>query len=182
MAAFACGYVGLRGARDLPTMEDCLTGDLIPFLHDCTVFEVCEPTTVRYRFCGSGVAERLGQEVTGRNMLAFLPEPMRDTMFADMKAMMAYPCGNYARYHNRYSNGNGVETESLSLPICSEADPARTYILAMHLVQKKLVDIPQTGETQIGVEWQQSDFIDLGRGVPVQQTALPTPRLNRYGR
>ncbi len=165
---FLDGYACARGDSLVPRLEDYLLDELLPFLEEVTVLEVGGPGDTIYRLCGTRAVDRLGMEATGLNMLDFVPEIARSAVYMDISAVVTRPCGHYSRHHNLYADGLSVEAETISLPVQSEGDAAVNFMLSLLSVEETVLGQPPVAEPQIGTNWLQSLFIDVGNGIPEQ--------------
>ncbi len=165
-ARLLSAYTQARGDEIAPVLPDCMLEEFLPFLEDLTVVEVVGPGQIIYRICGTTVTQRIGHEVTGKNLLDFFPPDSAKITYIDAKHIVTDLCGNYSRYNNIYSSGRTVEVESISLPVRSEGDPNVYYMMSLHLLEEVLLDIRPDGETRVGIGMGQSFFFDLGNGVP----------------
>lgn len=120
--AFTKGYMASLSQDSCPDYQDfMLQSDIAPLLGTLTILDLQEPDIVRYRFCGSGVVDHTGMDLTGQNLLDLVPEEGRKDLYADMRAMVAQPCGNFSRHLDLYSSGRSMASESLSLPLGSKS-------------------------------------------------------------
>ncbi len=177
---FLDGYCDARNDKLLPTLQDCLLSHLASLADEFTVFEILPPDKLVYRLCGTKVVERIGFEMTGLNVLDFLPAESREISYYDVSTMVTWPCGNYSRYNNQYAHGRVVESESVSLPVLSDSMSTKPYILALHSVEGKRYEVGEgKGETRIGVDWIMSAFLDIGTDTPGQTSYETYLRLQR---
>ena len=165
------GYSSAKTGDTLPRYEDCLIQDrILPLLQTAIVFDLSEPNTVRYRLCGKAVADRVGVDMTGKNLLDFVPVENREDVYADMLAMVTVPCGNYSKYINLYSGGRSALSESMGLPLHSDGISSSHFILSLQSTEAtissdtRMRGVQKTGETLIGADWVESIFIDVGFG------------------
>jgi len=176
-SGFAAGYQDLRDGIEIPLLEDCLTSEAFaPILQETIVLELAGPGQIVYRLCGTRVEERIGMDMTGQNLVDFVPKDRREDLFKDISAMVSNCCGNYSRYRNSYSDGRHLEGENLSLPVRSEQTPRKIFLIALNSTGEigkmdvRLQGYNKGQQTQIGAEWLRSVFVDVGFGVPGQTT------------
>lgn len=172
-SAVTKGYMAALAGGGCPDYQDfMLQGDIAPLLNTLTVLDLQEPGVARYRFCGSGVADSTGIDLTGQNLLDLVPEEGREDLYADMAAMIAQPCGNFSQHLDLYSSGQNVASESLSLPLRSKASSPPGLLVTLHasewtfLPESKRRALLQEGDIRIGAEWLQSVFVDIMHGTP----------------
>lgn len=177
LGGFIKGFMAAMGDDVCPNYQDfMLNEDVAPFVTALTVLDLREPKVARYRFCGSGVFDRTGVDLTDHNLLDLLPEEGREELYADMLAMMANPCGNFSRHVDTFASGNGVTSESLSLPLKHRKNASAALLVTLHtsewtfLPEAQRNDPLEAGEIQIGSDWLQSVFVDIGNGTPGQTT------------
>ncbi len=165
--SFVTGYNLARGGELAPTLDGLLLQEeLIPILAETAIFEIKEPGTIIYRLCGSGVVRRVGSDLTGANLVDFVPDESKETLYSDLARMSETPCGNYSRYRNIYSTGREATAESMSLPVISDTGADRFLMVSYHLTEPAPPSQDKLGETQIGADWEESFFIDVGAGTP----------------
>ena len=172
-AGFTKGYVAALTREACPNYQDfMLQSDIAPLLNTLTVLDLQEPEIARYRFCGSGVIDSTGIDLTGLNLFDLVPGEGREDLYADMAAMIAHPCGNFSQHLDLYSNGQSVASESLSLPLRSKASSPPGLLVTLHasewtfLPESKRRAMLNDGDMRIGAEWLQSVFIDIMHGTP----------------
>lgn len=166
-ASFVEAYRAARNGALMPDLDQLLLNDrIVPLLPEAAVFEVRPPQEVLYRFCGSGVVERLGIDPTGTDFLRLIPEDFRALMFKEMNAMAEAPCGNYSRYRNSYSSGRSAIAELILLPAGSGVEGRMPLLFSMFVTEPAPNLERARAETQIGTEWLRSEFLDIGAGIP----------------
>lgn len=175
LGGFIKGFMAAMGDDVCPNYQDfMLNEDVAPFVTALTVLDLREPKVARYRFCGSAVFDRTGVDLTDHNLLDLLPEEGREELYADMMAMMTGPCGNFSRHVDTFASGKGVTSESLSLPLKHHKDASAALLVTLHtsewafLPKAQRNDPLEAGEIQIGTDWLQSVFVDIGNGTPGQ--------------
>lgn len=168
---FLESYLAARAQETSPKLESYMLNELLPFLENVTVMELGGAGVITYRLCGTDVVKRMGQELTGLNMLDFIPETYKAAVEKDVTVALTHPCGHYSRHHNLYSDGRTVEAETISLPVRSSADSKVNFLLSLHLVEDTGLSGPKQSEQVIGTDWLQAAFLDIGNGAP-EETAL----------
>lgn len=171
--AFTKGYVAATGQNICPDYQDfMLQGDIAPLISTITVLDLQEPDTARYRYCGAGVVDHTGVDLTGQNLLDLIPAEGREDLYADMAAMIAQPCGNFSKHLDLYSNGKSVASDSLSLPLRAKADSPPGLLVTLHASEWTFIPdaqrraLLQDGDLRIGADWLQSVFVDITHGTP----------------
>ncbi len=159
-------YTDLSRPGSLPEMQDCLLGDLISVADQITVFEIIGPDTITYRLCGTKIADRIGRDVTGENVLDLISPEARPQVAKHISELATTPCGHYGRLENHYPDGRVVETETIALPVRSVSDPNKTFILSLYSAADMRPNLPDEDRQRINVTWRDSKFLDVGYGTP----------------
>lgn len=164
---FVDGYRSVQMGGQLPTLSDCLTGDLVPLLPQVNVFELTRPGYVSYRFSGTIIAQRLGMDPTGRNMLEFLAPESRAMAESYIRHLAEVPCGGYSQYENAFEGGRRTQAETLLLPITIDPDSGRRALITLNLVEPQPYDPAYQDATIIGSRWVEAQMLDIGFASPV---------------
>ncbi len=170
---FAKVYRAALSHSDIPIYRDFLNlNKMQPFLSTISVLDLREFDRAQYRFCGAILTAHTGADLTGQNLFELIPKKDKDDVHYDLKSMMNHPCGNFSRHMDLYAGGKRLAAESLSLPLKSSIDSPTDYLVTLHA--SEWVFTPDANVTvlhkntgmQIGVEWLQSIFVDIGYGIP----------------
>lgn len=170
---FSKSYIAALGPGDVPEYQDFILQDkIVPLLTIISVLGFQEPDCAQYRYCGSAVVDQIGTDLTGLDLLDMVPSEGREGLYTDMKAMLEYPCGNFSQHIDLYSGGKSMKSDSLALPLRSRSDSGVDLLITLHasewtnLAEGQKQALLREEEVQIGIDWVQSIFVDLGNGTP----------------
>lgn len=171
--AFVRGYMTAWTPEACPVYQDLvLEANIAPLLATITILDLQEAGAVRYRFCGSGIVDHTGMDLTGLDLLDLVPAEGKDGLYTDMKSMLSQPCGNFSQHLDVYHSGKSVNSESLSLPLRSRPDEPEDLLITLHASEwTVLPDAQRTAmladnDVRVGADWIQSLFVDIGHGTP----------------
>lgn len=134
-------------------------------LPDLTILSLNGPEEISHRLVGTEVTSRLDANLTGANLLYFVPPETRLQCARDMHEMGYRPCGWQARHVTRYASGLISHVSTLYLPLrAPEGQPPR--ILGMHKQEETTGYDAGDGKTVFGAHFERMIWIDVGFGVP----------------
>lgn len=171
--SFTKSYFAALTPGDVPEYQDFILRDRIaPLLTIISVLDLQKQDSARYRFCGSMIVEKTGTDLTGLDLLDLVPPEGRDGLYADMRAMIHHPCGNFSQHIDLFSSGKGLKSDSLALPLKSRRDSQADLLITLHASEWTILSenhkraSPGKEDVQIGIDWVQSIFVDIGNGTP----------------
>lgn len=157
-------WQSLRQDEKLPRAENVDLLALLPLLPELSLLDMVSPDEIICRFAGTAICDRLGFDLTGRNICEQQASAMRDRARRAYDGMASQPCGMIARYVNHYSTGSQGTVSSLYLPLIT-ADGS-TRILGIGHREEKADYAPPIDETLIVTDVLSVDWLDIGFGVP----------------
>ena len=120
-----------------------------PYLKDISIFDCISDDEVMYRFVGTDIAERMGHDVTGENVLALSEGPGQSHVQEILRRVSQTPEIALVSYLNGYSSGRQAGVISLMLPIQGpENTPPR--IVALHRPDTVHSYLGKRAKVQIG--------------------------------
>jgi len=161
----AC-WQSIRQEEKLPRAEDFDLLAVLPLLPELSLFDMVAPGEIICRFAGTAICDRLGHDLTGRNICQQQATAMRDRARRAYEGMAAHPCGMVARYVNHYNTGAQGIVSSLYLPLTTANGSTR--ILGIGYREEKTDYAPPIDETLIVTDVLSVDWLDIGFGVPAQ--------------
>lgn len=156
----------------VPDVADFKPTAIARWLPDTTIAEICSPTAAYYRLAGTRVAERMGHDPTGVNMLDLVAENFRAEASRDLHEVVFRPCGLYILYENTYSSGRVSTIESLYLPLRPPAS-ACPRIVAMHAPEETLDYRTPRRLSLLAATVREIVWIDIGFGTPAGDQPRP---------
>ncbi len=163
--AFLEAWLGWRGDRQIPPIENMRPEDLGKALPSLTVFEIQSSDHITYRLAG-GLHEDLSErDLKGTNLLDLTPPEDRHVIIERARNIVAYPCG--AVSYGRYVRQSGQETPMriLALPMKprSQNENKKAYVaLDSYGIEARLADDP-VSTIPLPDEFH---YVDLGNGAP----------------
>ena len=158
-------WSSLRNDHLMPFATDIDPTRIVPLLKEITIFEIFGEKDVRYRLAGTGVAERLGADPTGKNLFDITAPETVGTVAYLFETLFKQPVGAIVQYENTYNTGRRAPVSSLFLPLAA-VEGGRPRVLSIHTREASTdyEDAQNTstiGTTVTGIHW-----IDIGAGIP----------------
>lgn len=119
-----------------------------------------EDLTVRYQ--GTGVAQRWGQDLTGKSWFQFNRHLPKRLILANCRDCLMYRCGVLGESFFQTNLGQKIELESMMLPLSVKA--GRPPRLAN--VSAALADAEQSGNARNSSGRRRMTWFDAGFGIP----------------
>lgn len=160
-------WLSLPREEGLPSSSDFDPAAARSWLADMTILSVNSPTEILHRLVGTGIAERLGYDATGKNLLDFIDASYRQQCARDMHEVAWRPCGWQARYLTHYPSGRVANVQSIYLPLKGPAGQA-PRIVSIHTPEDPQRYARSSAEPSFASEIAKMVWIDLGFGVPGQ--------------
>lgn len=157
-------WQSLRRGEKLPCAEEVDMLAILPLLPELSLFDMVAPGEIICRFAGTAICDRVGHDLTGRNLCLQQAAAMRDRARRAYEGMAAQPCGMIARYVNHYNTGSQGIMSSLYLPLITAGGSTR--ILGIGHREEKADYAPPIDETLIVTDVLSVDWLDIGFGVP----------------
>ena len=168
---FLAAWHGWRSGALLPSRHDVRLEDIRPLLSSAFLLELRGPDEVIFRLAGTRLAEHLGFDPTGRNLIALTPPDQRAVRAARFMAQASRPCGSRFVRRHCYAGGLCVAVEHVALPIRPYRPDAPLQLLnvAGHIEgEPKLWDPGEDQTFELAVEFA---YLDLGAGIPADTGA-----------
>lgn len=158
-------WKSLPAVRGIPDAADFRPTAIARWLPDATIMEICSPDMAIYRLAGTRVAERMGHDPTGVNVLDIVADGYRRQAARDLHEIVYRPCGLLLRYVNTYSSGRMATIESLYLPLRPPAG-SNPRVIAVHAPETTLQYTEPMKTSSIADAVQCAIWIDIGQGTP----------------
>ncbi|MEQ8378968.1 PAS domain-containing protein [Parvibaculum sp.] len=134
-------------------------------LPSLTILSLTSPDEISHRLVGTEVTSSLDTNLTGANLLDFVPPETRLQCARDMHEMGYRPCAWQARHVTRYASGLISYVKTLYLPLrAPDGQPPR--ILGMHRSEQPTGIGDKSDTTIFGAGFDRMIWIDVGFGVP----------------
>jgi len=157
---FVAHWAGLRVSGFIPTTEDFLDRPLFQFAPYLYIIELIGDDAV-VRLQGTGLDARWTAQLTGRDLHEGLPTKLKKRSLANMRHVVAQPCGYLARNVYTTSLNRSVTDDLVQLPLAvREGRPPRLVCLSL---MERDEDME---ETVAGFHTEALAWLDLGAGVP----------------
>ncbi|WP_421866198.1 PAS domain-containing protein [Parvibaculum sp.] len=158
-------WLSLPRGSGLPSSSDFDPAAIRSWLADMTIMSVNGPGDIRHRLVGTGIADRLGYDATGKNLLDFIDPSYREQCARDMHEVAWRPCGWQVRYLTHYPSGRVANVQSIYLPLKGPAgQPPR--IVSVHTPEDAQRYARGSAEPNFASSIDRMVWIDLGFGVP----------------
>lgn len=158
-------WQSLPRSGGLPLYSDFDPAAARSWLADMTILSVNGPDEIRHRLVGTAIADRLGYDATGKNLLDFIDPSYRSQCARDMLEVVYRPCGWQVRYLTHYPSGRIAHVQSIYLPLQGPAgQPPR--IVSVHTPEDPERYARASAEPSFASKIARMVWIDLGFGVP----------------
>lgn len=135
--------------QKLPTTDALTAEKMSPCLQDVSIFDCISEDEIVYRFVGTRIAERMGHDVTGENVLELSDAGSRAQIKGILLNVIRTPQISLILYINNYSSGRQANVISLLLPVEGPKNtPPR--IIALHSQASTRVYLNKRNKIQIG--------------------------------
>lgn len=168
-------WYSIRYGKVLPDVADFDPMRITRLLPDISVFERRKPDELIYRLAGTAIAERMGHDPTGENLVD-LTDPARHAFVTDLfTGIIETPAGAFVRYENTYASGRKAMVQSFFLPMVGpkkeggEGEPSQGFlqrILSIHHMEAAKEYESERQRTTVGSDIDKTVWIDIGQGVP----------------
>jgi len=159
-------WQSVRRDENLPTASDIDLLALVSWLPEVSLLERVATGEMYYRFYGTAIVERIGQDFTNKNLYSLLPMASRKRLFTAFEAMIHHPCGAIAHYTNHYNAGSQGSMRTLYLPIeVNKAEGIMRVIGIAHREGGSDYAAP-IDDTIVATNILSFSWIDIGFGVP----------------
>jgi hypothetical protein len=118
----------LAAAWDLPRKAAVNPVALKRALPHLAIYERRADDDFRLRLVGTQIVERLGVDLTGRNLLEFLHYAAKDQAREDLNRVLDDPSGQFLLVKDRFSSGRQAWVEILRLPLADARGEPRFII------------------------------------------------------
>ena len=134
-------------------------------LKDVAIFDIFDKTDVRYRLAGTSIAERMGVDPTGKNLIDMLSSDNRELVSELFEAVIQQPAAILVEYENVYKGGKRAVVHSLYLPL-GKTESTSPRIISTHEQHETLAYEDSQSSTAIAAAITKVVWIDVGAGVP----------------
>jgi hypothetical protein len=155
----------VRGDRLLPNASDIDPSQIANILKDIAILDVIDSENIRYRLAGTGIAERMGEDPTGNNLIEMTAPEMRLTVSEILLLIVSQPVGAMATYENIYSTGKRALVESLYLPL-QKTEGQSDRIVSVHSREKTVTYEAEQSQSTVAAKILELKWLDIGAGVP----------------
>lgn len=162
---FAEYWLSLPRQTDVPMRKDFDPAAVPRLLPRFLMHEIRDRSRLHIRLCGTGLVQRYGMDITGRDYLDFVPEARRAHSLEAMLAMTDWPAGCLTRMNVRTTAGRVLQTESLGLPL-SLGDGRPPLVLFHSHEDRSFGFAREPGERLEHTSLRERIFLDIGNGTP----------------
>lgn len=154
-----------RKDKALPLAEKFDLLALTQWLPDIWLIDVKSRTDMSARFAGTAIVERMGTDITRKNVFSLQSEETRQRTQAIYLAIVNHPCGAISRYSNHYSTGRSGIIRALFLPM-TNASGKNERIVCMSIREEDAEYAAPVEQTISATDISQLEWIDIGFSVP----------------
>jgi hypothetical protein len=158
-------WLSLPRPTGIPDASAFNPGAIKRYLPNLTILSLNGPDEIAHRLVGTEVTQKLDHNLTGANLLDFVPPETRLQCARDMHEMGYRPCAWQACHATRYTSGLVSRVQTLYLPLrAPEGTPPR--LLGMHRSEEASGYDAEGRGTVFGASFERMVWIDVGFGVP----------------
>lgn len=129
------------------------------------IYERKEAAVFHIRLMGTAAVERIGYDLTGRNLLEFFHYAAKDEAQRDLNRIVQQPCGQFLLVKDRFASGREALVEIVRLPLSDEKGKVR-YIIGCTEERKTTgFPHPRGDEPELIAERLENFFFDLGGAI-----------------
>lgn len=157
---FAIYWRGLEREDLVPRRSSFDPTKIVSLLPSIHIYEVISEIEIVSRLAGTDLAEQMGAELTGRNLLDFYPEDTRAQAGQIMMELTRQPCGIITTLIGTTESGLTVRTVAVGFPLLDDCNACnRLVFYSSGYEENGARDARADQITQLGVE--RSTFIDV---------------------
>lgn len=150
---------------ELPTADKFDLLALTLWLPDLMLLDVLGPENYYCRFAGTAIVERLGFDMSHKNIFEFQSDATRDQVGRAYNAIVNQPCGVVARYTNHYSTGRSGIVRTIYLPL-SAPQGGNSRIVCMTQREEDAEYAAPIEKSISGTDILSLEWLDVGFGTP----------------
>lgn len=135
---------------------------LLPHMLIC---DLTEPTIVRIRLVGTGMASNFGFDPTGGDYLDLVAPDRREEAFAGFLVPASHPCGMRILGESRYDSGKVMAVEAVGFPFHRDDGAGVQLVFVGSNIDGNLGRWPELGR-MTSFHVYHREFIDIGGGTP----------------
>ena len=114
----------LRGDEQIPTVSEFLNRPIPVLQPQVTILDIHSPQSITFRLIGTAMADKLGLDATGKNILEFAPKDEGQSLFKIVSQMVRHPCGAEILSTLTATTGRSYRIRSVGFPLRRrEEDP-----------------------------------------------------------
>ncbi len=154
-----------RGDRLLPNANEIDPAQIAYILKDVAILDVIDAMNIQYRLAGTAIAERMGQDPTGNNLIEMTAPETRATVSKILCTIVSHPVGALATYENIYNTGKRAVVESLYLPL-QKGESQSDRIVSVHSREKTVTYEDTQPNSTVAAKILELKWIDIGADTP----------------
>ncbi len=155
----------VRGDRLMPSASDIDPSQIAYILKDVAILDVIDATNIQYRLAGTAIAERMGEDPTGNNLIEMTAPETRTVVSQILQTIVSQPAGAIAVYENVYSTGKRAVVESLYLPL-QKSEGQSDRIVSVHSRERTVTYEDEQARSIVAAKILDLTWIDIGAGLP----------------
>ncbi len=164
--ALAKAWTTWRGDKLLPCRSDMNLEDIVEILPYICLADALSEKEIIFRLAGTMVAETLGVEMTGRNLLDLTAPEHRAKRGIRTMQNATLPCGAVWIWEIAFVGRNTRSAENLCLPVQPDEPGAPMQLLSVFgFLEAKHLPVAKN-HIQYLASSDHHAFIDIGAGVP----------------
>jgi hypothetical protein len=163
----ASGYVQLLAttAGAIPPKASLDLAPIARMLADAALVAIETPERCIYRLVGENLKNRIGFDPTGLNYYDLVPEIRRLYAMRAMNMVIGQPMGFRADIAQVYSSGEALTIESLGVPLASNEQGVKGFILFADEALSRWDRRMAEGTRLLGANVVRRDLVDIGFGI-----------------
>ena len=173
-AAFFTYWERLATIERPPGKPAINPADIRRLLQSLVIYEGKDPAVFKIRLMGTSIVQRIGIDLTGRNLLDFFHYAAKEEAQQDLNRIVDGPCGQLLVVKDRFTSGREAWVEVVRLPLTDEAGQTRFIIGCTEQKETTGFVYGQRDEPELIAERIKGFFFDL-QGKVLPETIWQNP-------
>lgn len=155
----------LATAERPPRKSAINPAEITKIIPKLVIYEREDPSFFRIRLMGTSAVQRIGVDLTGRNLLNYFHYAAKEEAQHDLNRIVDEPCGQFVVVRDRFTSGREALVQILRLPLTDETGETRYIIGCTEETQTTDYTGLRRDEPELIAERIKGFFLDLAGNV-----------------